>query len=192
MPSLIQAPHKSQAPLVVPLLLLVLFCTAVLWILNILAIIQGPWASILSILFTVLSILVALLQWLFPLERMTSSPQDVLLFGINQRKGALLVRVPKQYRGTSIHLYQGFEPLQAVPERAANVVERSLAGSLCSVAIFPSLRPGNYTLRLDECEHQTQVTVLANQFTEIDWRWTPRPWIPSIQHIHGRQKGRQS
>jgi hypothetical protein len=204
MPSLIQTSQKSHTSFVVPLLLLTLFCTAILWILNILAIVQGPWASILSILFTVLSILIALLQWLFPLERITSSPtlsqsmtpphgtftsQDLLLFDMGRRKGALLLRVPKQIRGASIHLYQGFEPLQTVPERAANVVERSLAGSLCFVAIFPSLHPGNYTLRVDGFEYQAQVTVLANQLAEIDWRWTHRPWILSGQQTHKRQIG---
>ena len=158
----------------------------IFWILNIEEVIKGSWSSVIAAVFTVLGVLLALLQWytqLFPdhpvapvspLPYVQSHlvPQiEGLNLGIDEQKGALIVKASKHLRGATIHLCRGFDPGRLKTDAASNIIEREVNGHNMFVGIFPSLEPGNYSVHARSLEYIAKITVYAGQVTEVDWQW---------------------
>src|SRR5947209_5233498 len=67
--------HFPWMRLIIILIAILLFAAgAIIWILNIGHVIQGAWSFILPVIFTVLGVLFALFQWLFPINSSTPTP----------------------------------------------------------------------------------------------------------------------
>jgi len=182
-PNEMRKTQKRQALLLV--IVLPIIGGAIIWILNIQGLVTGPWSSIFSVLFTVLGALVALLQWhqqsptAIPLSPHVQSlsrqgmPQVQLEdthLGVNRRKGALLVKVKKKLVGSTVDLCCGFDSPATCADVVSNVVVRRVHETPTSVALFPALSPGNYTVVIPATGQRTNVTIQAGQVAEIDWR----------------------
>ena len=164
--------------------ILALLVGALLWILNIVSIFPGPWATILGAIFTAMSAIFGLLQWQAqsPPEVISRSPAPVddqmlstyltgISLGITKRKGALIVKVKKRYLGTRFHLCRGFGPPSLATEVVSHVVERRIDGFSMFLGVFHKLEPGNYTLYLHDPTKGAPVTIHAGQLSEVDWRY---------------------
>jgi hypothetical protein len=164
------------------LCVLVLLGATTLWILNQEAIIAGPWATVLSVLCTMLGVLFAFLQWHTPSSDPGASPPLVAtsvqssLFslphalGVNRRRGALVVKTRKKDIGATIHLCSGFTATPLMTNVAANITERPSESGSVFVALFPALEPGNYTVFVQAFPRSALVTIRAGQVAEVDWR----------------------
>src|SRR5690242_5542337 len=114
-------------------ILLLLIGGVIVWILNAVGLLMGPWSSILLIVFTGLGVTIPLLQWWWPspvgivfaaqspsfVQQRLSSIQAHL--GVSKRKGALIVKTEKALRGATIHLYRGFDRDDLHPDMASNI-----------------------------------------------------------------------
>ena len=161
---------------------------AILWVLNIEEVVRGPWSSILGVCFTVLGVVLALLQWhaqitsrnavtdagfLTPTHqsmKLHPSVEGIMLEGERQ-KGALLVYTNKKLRGATINLHRGFDAVHLHSDVATNVIPRRVNGHMVCVGIFPSLEPSNYTVYLNSRERVAKITVLPSHTAEVDWRY---------------------
>ena len=81
---------------------------ATIWILNIEELVKGPWSNIIGVLFTVVGIILALLQWhgqmlstTFTQEAGSPTNRRINL-SVDQQKGALIIYTKKHLRGTTI------------------------------------------------------------------------------------------
>jgi len=151
------------------------------WILNAIGFLLGPWSSILLIVFTGLGVIIPVLQWWSSpvgIVSETQSPsfvQQYLLstqadLGVSKRKGALIIKAEKALRGTTVHLYRGFDRDDLHPDKASNIILRKIDGSLTCIAIFAALEPGSYTISVCGTGLKTNVTIQAGQVAEIDWQ----------------------
>jgi hypothetical protein len=156
---------------------------AILWILNIMNVIEGPWSSILGVIFTILGIVLGLLQWHVQLlsdasPSNTHSPNQRKRYfqlegfnlGVDKQKGALVIYADKNLRGATINLHCGFDRLNLHADSATNIVERKMDGRPVFVGVFPSLEPRNYTVYLNSQKRIAQTTIYSNHVSEIDWR----------------------
>jgi hypothetical protein len=170
---------RKRFPLIL-LCLFILFGTLLLWILNLESIISGPWAAILSALYTVVSILVAFLQWVMPRPHSVEPPSSSMggqftLFnspsslGVSRRRGALIVKTRKNDLGTTIHLCSGFTSTPRTTEVAANVSQHTSEEGVVFNALFPALEPGNYTVFLQASSLNAFVTIRTGQIAHVDW-----------------------
>lgn len=170
---------RKRFPLIL-LCLVLLFGTLLLWILNLENIVSGPWAAILSALYTIVSILVAFLQWLMPRPHSPGLPSSsmrgqVTLFnspsslGVSKRRGALIVKTRKNVLGTTIHLCSGFTSTPFTTEIAANVSRYKSEEGIVFGALFPALEPGNYTVFLQTSPLSAFVTIRAGKIADVDW-----------------------
>lgn len=167
----------------VRLLILLLLAAIFLWILNIVNIVQGIWATMFNAMFTGLGTIFALLQCSVQTE--SSDPvklpapdhtdfHNALVQNIpNRRKGAIVVYTPRSWRGTTVHLLTGLQesaspgtPLEAI----SIVVEYSGVKQHRFQCLFPAVPPGHYTLVAPIKQRQTQLTVRSGHVSEIDWR----------------------
>ncbi len=120
-----------------------------IWVLNIEAVIQGPWSTIFGVVATASGIILALLQWYtslaqgYPTE-MVTPPQKVFKLGVGKQKGAIIIYTRRKMRGMTIVLSQGFGTVATHPDFATNVIERNIQGRSIFVGTFPALAPGNY------------------------------------------------
>jgi hypothetical protein len=151
---------------------------ATVWILNTLGTIQGSWSAIMGILFTVTGIILALLQLHIqltaPTEEVTSAfppfSASHTLVQINRRRGALIVKVKKQLRGTTLILSRGFDEANHQLDLAANVAEHTIGLQRLHIGVFPSLEPGNYTISTAIGNYTAKVTIYTGHIAIIDWR----------------------
>ena len=174
--------HFPKRFLFLGIALLLLISGVIVWILNITGLLMGPWSNILPVIFTALGAIIPLLQWFLPSpveigSEASLSPlvQQPLLsmqahLGVSKRKGALIVKAKKALRGTTIHLYRGFDRDDLHPDMASNIILRKIDGSLTCIAFFAALEPGNYTISVYGEEQKTNVTIQAGQVAEIDWQ----------------------
>ena len=164
--------------------ILALLVGALLWILNIVSIVPGPWSTILGAIFTVISAVLGLLQWqaqsspevispsLHPLDQQALSVSlTEIPLGITKRKGALIVKVKKKYLGATLYLYRGFSSTPLATEMVSNVIEREIDRSSMFIGVFHKLESGNYTVYLHDPTKGAPVTIYAGQLSEIDWRY---------------------
>lgn len=167
--------------------ILLVFIGAVIWILNIENLLTGPWSSIASVVFTVLGVITALLQWHSPpsadasmasldLSMEDTEPQGIQTqmkgnsSGIDRCEGTLIVYTKRNLRGATVNLNRGFEAVNLKTHLASNVVKRKKNGRTIFTSVFPALEPGNYTAYVNSRILVAKVTVLPGQVTEIDWR----------------------
>ncbi len=187
---------RKRLAFLVIIIVLPLIAGAILWILSAAGLIAGPWSSLFAAVFTaigavstVIGVIIALFQWNRPSAAGTSprpsSPPTLrertpavyleeFNLGANRRKGALLVKVTRKLGGATINLYRGFDRDDSSVDVASNVVLRMVDGSPTFVAIFPALEPGRYTVAVPSTGFRANVTILAGQVSEIDWRYTRR------------------
>jgi hypothetical protein len=163
--------------------LLLLAGIAVIWIVNATSVLS----SILSIVFTLLGVMLTLLQWPSQSELNSqisaksplSSGQSQKHFyeeiegidlAVNKRKGALLVYTRKDLRGSHVNLSTGFRSHNLKADMASSVIGRKRKGGRVFLAIFSSLDVGNYTIHTDSQEFVTKVSILPGRVEEVDWR----------------------
>jgi hypothetical protein len=167
--------------------ILALLGGGLLWILNLLTVIPGPWANILVVVFTMLGVIFTFLQWQTrsqaevppkPSNSLNLSQQPELYehlvgipLGMNRRRGALIVKAKKKHLGATVYLCRGFDGATPIGEIAANVVERRINNSSVFIGIFHLLEAGNYTAYLHNPIQGTPVTIYPNHLSEIDWRY---------------------
>lgn len=158
-----------------------------LWLLSIEGVFPALWSSLIGAIFTIIAVIIALLQWdsqrsidqTNPLPTLLHQPQRRFIevegvdLVINKRRGALIVKVRKNMCGVTLNLSKGFDSMKQEPDFASCVVERRVGGHLAFVAIFPSLEPGNYTIHCSSPTLTTRVTIYANLIVEVDWRRLP-------------------
>lgn len=182
----LQEPPRHQRPFqrhfLLPGILFLLISGIIAWILNAIGLLLGPWSSILVIVFTGLGVIIPLLQWWWSppigIVAETQSPSFIQQrlssmhahLGVSKRKGALIVKAERVLRGTTIHLYRGFDRDDLHPDMASNIVLRKIDGSFICIAIFATLEPGSYTVSAYGTELKTNVTIQAGQIAEIDWQ----------------------
>ncbi len=156
-----------------------------IWMVSIGSVLSG----ILSIVFTLLSILIAFLQWQ-PQPRFEAQVQakevsvggqgqrqfyeeiEGVVLEVNKRKSALIVYARKDLRGSTINLSFGFHnSLDSLKvDLALGMIGRKRKGSTIYTAVFSSLEPGNYTVYTDSQEFMTKVSIFPGRVEEIDWR----------------------
>ncbi len=146
---------------------------AITWILALSGVFPSILATIISVLFTALGLLLSLLQ--FIRSRFSSEHQihtfrvENVDLGLSPYQGALVILSNTGFRGTSINLCKGFYEHPPEPEMAGCVNTYRINGRSSFAAIFPSLRPDNYTV-FDHLRQQIgMVTIHPNQVTRIDW-----------------------
>ncbi len=189
---LLYFPYKKRFLLIV-LMCLLLVGVAVVWILNYLNILKGPWTSILSIIFTVLSLFFSLLQFILPISKEASKADkswgysiksengelaeitDRSLIqvrgtdlGISLQTGALIIYTRRDKVGEAIDLRRN--PNQPLLHSTSSITRRIVNGKAVYAAIFPYLAPSDYIASEASGKYKTNITVLPNQLTEIDWR----------------------
>src|SRR5205807_2149779 len=126
----------------VVLAMFLIFIGAFVWVLNLEHIILGPWSTLLSVFFTVLSVILALLQWhtqfsigvpayppaVLPTHKLSSQDHYMytkgIALGVNRHKGALIIYTKRNLRGATAHLTCGFDTTSLKTHAASNVVER--------------------------------------------------------------------
>jgi hypothetical protein len=167
--------YKHSIFLIVVLFLVV--AGAVIWILNVEGQIHGAWSNILGVIFTVLGIVFAMLQWHGQMIFAAVAPvtgevakQEVNLEE-NLQTGVLVIYTKKQLRGTTIHLFHGFDSIGPYADLATNIVERKVNGKAIFIGTFPVLESGNYRILTKSVQNRAaRTTVYAGRVTEIDWR----------------------
>jgi hypothetical protein len=177
---------QKRLALLMVLLLLIIGMTLV-WMLNAMNVLHGPWSALLNAVFTVLSVVLSLLQWhaqVFPAEFMPEAPLSLRersklchdregaggSIELKTRKGMIIVYASKKLCGRAIYLTLGFDTKAERIHAAANVVRRREARQVVFTAIFPAVRPGNYTVSAPSHSLRTHVTVVSGHTTEVDWR----------------------
>lgn len=152
----------------------------VAWVLSNQGIIQNSWAPPLGIAFSVLSVLVAFVQWTLPLpstETKASAPstesgyaQEVLYKQIYDRltegNGALVVYEKRKHIGENICV----KSYSSHDEKEANIVERTANGLPLFAAVFLNLKPDEYYVHRVAMYHSKDVTVYSGEIAELDWR----------------------
>jgi hypothetical protein len=156
---------------------------AIIWIANI----GSVLSSVLGIVFTLLSLLIAFLQWQ-PQLRSEAQVQiqgasagkqgeqpfyeqiEGMALGVNKQKGALVVYTRKDQRGSTINLSFGFHSSTPKVDLASGVIGRKRKGSTVYLTVFSSLEPGNYTVHTDSQKFVTKVSILPGRVAEVDWR----------------------
>ncbi len=88
--------------------------------------------------------------------------------GIGEHAGTIIVHANEKLRGKTVDLYLGFHSKVKL-HATLNVVEKNLDGQKMFLAVFPSLKAGDYTVSAG-FRYYARVTVFANRVTEIDWR----------------------
>ncbi len=91
--------------------------------------------------------------------------------GVSKRRGALIVKTRKNDLGTTIHLCSGFTSTPLTTEIAANVAEYKSEVGFVFVALFPALKPGNYTVFLQTSPLHAFVTIRTGQIADINWHY---------------------
>ncbi len=165
------SPSKGSIRIIVTVITILFIVGGVtVWIFSIDTAAARSWTDIIAAIFVAVGIIVAVLQWLWPI----GSVGKVLNESGETRK--LVIYTNRDLRGKSIHLYNGFLnytsiALAAPVHSAANVVERPLAGQPEFMAVFYVI-PGKYTACVYEGihRHHELVTVTAENMTEVDWR----------------------
>jgi len=155
---------------------------AAFWIANLGSVLAG----VLSIVFTLLGILIAFLQWrpqpqlapeLYAGEISANGRSqhfyeqvEGIMLEASKRKGALVVYTRKDLRGSSINLSFGFHHNHSKVDLASSVIGRRRKGSIVYIAVFSLLEPGNYMVHTDSQELVTKVSVSPGRVVEVDWR----------------------
>lgn len=153
----------------------------IIWVLNILNILQISWAGVIGAILSAIGILLAL--WPLDSKMAIQSrnqtknsatlpyayPRKTSLWACKKR-GILHVRVRKQLRRTTVALYRGFNQAYRHPGAATSISEWLIEGEIVYIGTFPSVEPGNYTVATQNKEHIANVTIYAGFTTWIDWR----------------------
>lgn len=156
---------------------------AIIWFANL----GSAFAGALGIVFTLLSILLALLQWRLqsPVEVQVSvgeasvgkqgqQPLYKQINGVvletNKHKGALVVYTRKNLRGTPIYVSFGFHSDPSKVDLAASVIGRRRERNTVYLAVFSALEPGNYTVYTEARDLVIRVTIVPGRVVEVDWR----------------------
>ena len=125
---------------------------AAIWVTNIGNVLSG----VLGIVFTLLGILIAFLQWQpqpqfeAQMQARAISPSEQgqqqfyeqiegATLGINKHKGALIVYARKDLRGSTINLSFGFHNSNPKVDMASGVIGRKRKGNTIYIAVFSSL-----------------------------------------------------
>jgi hypothetical protein len=178
-----QPPEQSSRVFLLGIIALMIL-SALVWILNSEGIVQGTWATIFDIVFRVFSVILGLLQWYTQTCTVPVVPSTLLLvpryqttnhkrgWGVELRlsdnKGAIIVCTNRCLCGTAINLTSGCNRDSLRPHVVADVAQRNVSRCQVFVSVFPSLKPGNYTVHVNARQHMTKVTVLAGYAVEID------------------------
>ncbi len=176
-----QEPQRYKRPdqkssLLLSISLLILISGAIIRMFSIPGPLPGSLLNILLVIFAALGVIIPLLQWYstppIVLNPATPLPQQrepstQINLGVSKRKGALIVTVNKGLRGSTIHLYQGFDNAEK-PIVASNVIQRKIGKSFIHVADFSAFEPGNYTVSVWGKEQKIDVTIRAGHVAEID------------------------
>jgi hypothetical protein len=160
--------------------------SALVWILNSEGIVQGTWATIFHVVFTVFSVILGLLQWCKQTSAVSGVTSPLLSvpryqttnhklswgveLGLSDHKGALIIYTNRCLRGTAINLTPRFNRGCLRPHVVADVVQKNGSRGHLFVGVFPALEPGNYTVYANARQFVAKVTVLAGYAVEIDWR----------------------
>lgn len=174
--------RKWRRLLFIGLVLVFLIGVAIVWIANL----GNVLASLLSIVFTLLGILIAFLQWppqvqpaalpatkeKAPGERSQSFYEQIegVTPEITKQKGALIVYTQRDLRGSTINLGFGFHSSAPKVDLASGIIGRKRKGRTVYLAVFSSLEPGNYTVSTDSRAFVTKVSILPGRVEEVDWR----------------------
>lgn len=184
----VQVPDQRQNgrrkhPVYTGLVIIFLAGVAIIWFANL----GSAFAGALGIVFTLVGILIALLQWRLqsPIEVQVQAkeasagkqgPQplyeqveDVVL-GTDKHKGALVVYTRKNLRGSPINVSFGFHSDPPKVDLAASVIGRRRKGSTVYLAVFSALEPGNYTVYTDARDFVIRVSISSGRVVEVDWR----------------------
>ncbi len=145
------------------------------WGLSLWGLLPSLWGSMFQVIFTVIGILLALLQWR---AQVASGPQaftkglqgDDVDLGVDPYRGALVVGMERQQSGVNIGLYRDFDARSGHPYAAAIIARQKIGGKSRYTGLFPSLQPGNYTIVTPCRSDVRQVTVYAGRVTEFDWK----------------------
>ena len=155
---------------------------AAIWVANLGSVLAG----VLGIVFTLLGILIAFIQWRpQPLLAAQVQTREIvaneqgqqfyeqiegMTLEVNKRKGVLIVYTRKDLRGSSINLSFGFHNSNPKVDLASSVIGRKRKGSTVYIAVFSLLEPGNYTVHTDSQEFVIKVSILPGMVVEVDWR----------------------
>ena len=141
-----------------------LLILGILWILSLQHILDASWTALLSAIFTILSVLLALASWLWPQSLATTLALTVT------PKGELQVLVRPDLCGSTVYIDLGFHTVPLHNGRAVNIGERRNGNTVEFIAEDRALDPGNYTASINANEPIAHVTIIAGQRTLIDWR----------------------
>jgi hypothetical protein len=160
--------------------------SALVWILNSEGIVQGTWATIFNVVFTVFSVILGLLQWYTQTSTVPKVPSTLpsvpryqmanhklswgVEIGLSDDKGSLIIYTNRCLRGTAINLTSKFKRDSLRPHVVVNVAQRNESRRHLFISVFPSLEAGNYIVHINTRQHVAKVTVLARCAVEIDWR----------------------
>jgi hypothetical protein len=183
--------HYSKKRLIFTIIgvLLLVGGATLLWILNLLGIVSGPWSSVLPVVFTVLGVVFTLLQLLLPFFESPKNSVDSNLvesgrerskqphiqvegvdLGIDGQTGALIIYAKKSKLGESVDLYRNH--VRPLRHSTTNIVTYAVDNQTVFAAIFPYLEPGDYiACEVSGC-CRTKITVLPDQISKIEWRGT--------------------
>ena len=154
---------------------------ALIWILSQIGIINTVWATICSVLFATLAVLLALFGFIVS----PAKPQDSGTVKTDKRpyahrflhvakdKGAIVVYAGKSLVGATVQLSSGFDITQLNPVSAASIIERKIENQTLFLAMFPIVELGNYTVYTESRKQPSSVSVFAGYITEVDWRHLP-------------------
>ncbi len=148
---------------VIVFLLLIL---GMLWILSLLHILDTSWAVLLSAIFTILSVLLALASWIWP----RSVPTPALPVTAGPTQGELEVQVRPDLCGSTVYIDCGFHDIPPHNGRAMSIGERRNGNMVEFIAEDQTLDPGNYTVSINAKEPVAHMTILAGKRKRIDWR----------------------
>ena len=198
----VRNPHVHQPPnqrrFVFRMLAILLVAGgSIVWILNIVGVIPGPWSSIFGVIFAVIGVILGIFPPSSHETRVQPANSSVhqssvqhnyhiqlegVTFGIDDQYGALVVFVKSYLRGSTINLCRGFHSVDLMSERAAIVVGHRKFDHVLWLyrvlnfypvvyaAVFSALEPGNYTVYSESREFIGRVTIPVGQVTVIDWQ----------------------
>lgn len=173
--------------------ILPLLIGATIWVLSVQGLITGSWSGVFGAIFTAVGAVFTVIGVIYTLFQPHQPPLDEVpsisanastrqrhmlrvrtrletTLGASKRKGSLIVLGNRRLSGVTIHICHGFDQNGIPAEMASNIVLRMVDGSPTYAAVFPTLKPGNYTVSAHPQGPRANVTIRAGQIEEIDWR----------------------
>lgn len=167
-------------PVLTAIILVLLIGAGAAWILSNDGVFQNAWAPSLGAAFSVLGVLVAFVQWSVPLPSSETRPtadsakssqaRGIYIKQIYERLaqgyGALVIYEKSHNVGENVSAsHRNGEKTESVK---ANIVEQVVNDYPLYAAVFPHLRPDNYSIHGPDTFET--ITVFPGQVAEVDWR----------------------